>query len=78
MRRTKSVPTSDESHACNHGDVRICGVCQYNDDCPFLEADTDEIISSLIFNVLGMEPRLVGVVTGKQNSSSDKQACEPK
>lgn len=33
MRRKKDY--DDKEHFCNRGDIRICQVCQYNNDCPF-------------------------------------------
>ena len=41
-RRVKNIPQRQEQTAdrpCNHGDVRICQVCQYNDDCPYTRED---------------------------------------
>lgn len=40
-RRIKHIPQAEtkatENRPCNHGDSRICQVCQYNDDCPYIE-----------------------------------------
>ena len=37
MRRTKLIPKEQVNRPCNHGDSRICDVCQYNDDCPYAD-----------------------------------------
>ena len=42
MRRTKSIPKTSEYRSCNHGDIRICGICQYNDDCPYVRTESYE------------------------------------
>lgn len=42
MRRKKNYPNDNRRlHPCNHGDIRICVVCQYNFDCPFSEGGSD-------------------------------------
>ena len=42
MRRTKSYPTdAGRMRSCNHGNIRICDVCQYVIDCPFSEDGRD-------------------------------------
>lgn len=41
MRRTKSYPNETGLHSCNQGNTRICEVCQYNDDCPFVEEEKE-------------------------------------
>lgn len=40
-RRTKNIPVRQQAtdRPCNHGDLRICQVCQYNDDCPYAADD---------------------------------------
>ena len=43
-RRTKKIPMQErqqQSRPCNHGDLRICSVCQFNDDCPYRPDDEE-------------------------------------
>ena len=42
MRRKKNYTNNNgRLRPCNHGDIRICVVCQYNFDCPFSEGGSD-------------------------------------
>ena len=45
MRRTKKIPENNGKRPCNHGNLNICIVCQYNDDCPYADgSDRDRAL----------------------------------